>query len=76
MTKLGQILTHPIHGDMTVVDVSDTEQAAYIDDEWRKGRVITADFDKIIAGVIWKNEDESVSRLIFHEYYLKNLEVK
>lgn len=74
MLESGAVLIHPIHGEFTVVDTQDCSDE-FIDNEWRSGYMVIADFDKFIENIRWKNETGN-SRLIFHSYYLKNVEVK
>lgn len=74
MINIGSKIIHPQHGEMTVVELSGNYEE-FTDGKWRKGFRITADFDKFIETITWKNKKGN-SRLIFHSYYLKNLEVK
>ena len=76
--KIGDVLIHPIHGDMTITNIEPNAQEEFIDDEWRKGETITATFNKFIPSVKWSigSGDTAKSLLIFNSYYLKNIKVK
>lgn len=72
MIAIGAELTHPIHGVMTVKDVK-LNQSEFIEGEWRHGSIITSEFERPIGCVKWKTDDGR-AMLIFHSYYLKNLD--
>jgi hypothetical protein len=79
--NVGDILIHPIHGEMTVTRIEATPIKEYIPDEQKfiTGRKIHANFDRFIEGVTWitKNKNgKEVSKLIFHSWYLCRLEKK
>ena len=78
MIDIGTILVHPVHGEMRVTNVRQSDGEEYISNEWRDGNIITAEFDRFIPGVQWRRGKgkSAISYLVFHEYYLTGLEVK
>lgn len=78
MVKIGTILIHPVHGEMTITAIKSGGDEEYIEGKWREGRIIRARFNKFIPAIKWREGKgkNTVSVLIFHEYYLAKLEVK
>lgn len=72
------MLVHPTHGKMRVVQVVPNAPEEYIDGGWRTGVTVHAQFDRFIPAVRWRvgEGQHCKSKLIFHSYYLKNLEVE
>lgn len=78
MVKIGTVLIHPVHGEMTVTEIKPSAGEEFIAKQWRSGNVITAEFDRFIPGVHWRrgNGKNAISYLVFHEFYLSKLKVK
>jgi len=76
--KIGSKLVHPHHGTMTVTHIDNREAEEYIESEWRRGRMIHAEFDRFIPGVKWRTGGgvNLRSKLVFHEFYLSKLELE
>ena len=75
MVHVGQVLIHPVHGRMVVTAIDPPGDEEYIDGKWRDGHIIHAKFDRFIPGIRWREGKgkNTVSKLIFHEYYLDRL---
>lgn len=79
--KVGDVLVHPIHGEMTVTNVDPFEYEEFIPElrKFEKGFKVETVFDKFIPVVKWSTMGplgKKVSKLMFHSYYLKNVKLK
>jgi len=79
--KTGDTLIHPVHGEMTVTNVSPNTFEEFIPavQRYETGHQIEAVFQGFIPEVKWsvtKPGGRRVSKLIFHSWYLRNLKRK
>lgn len=75
--EVGQVLTHPVHGPTQVIAVGPygDREVVQPDGTEQIGHRITVVFDRAIEGVAQRHYvgGQSVSKLVFHSWYLRNL---
>lgn len=73
---VGKKFIHPVHGELTIIRVSEDLVEELIGGIWRQGKTVHAVFDRVIPGVrfrLFNDSAELVSGLVFHEYFLQKL---